>query len=474
MRDVIRYVVDDGEFFEVHEHYARNIVCGFSRLDGHAVGVVGNQPSQLAGVLDIDSSEKAARFIRTCDAFNVPIITFCDVPGFLPGTNQEWRGIIRRGAKLLYAYAEATVPKITVITRKAYGGAYDVMGSKHLAADMNFAWPTAEVAVMGPEGAVNIIYRRDLAASPTPDERRQNLIDDYKAHFANPYVAAERGYLDDVIIPHETRPKLITALQTLRPSASQGPSASTATSRSKRSPGQSGDRSASRHAASTPSLVGRAGHRQVLDRQAGRVKQCHRLGPGAAARVAGEHRAELGDLVAGDEPGRDRACQLAAVRGLLPFVAEQRARGDRADRRLGFPGPVGAEHVEVHPGPQIADVEDDLGTRRDAADDLRAHRLFARPGLPAELGGERLRRSRRRVKADPRAVAGGRQATSRPRPVQPATDDANDSRPLPRQRRGRDGRHGAGPQGSHRAGVEQHQRLAGGGVREADDAGDGR
>src|ERR1700759_2609229 len=175
MRDAIRHVVDDGEFYEVHEHYARNIVCGFARLDGFSVGVVGNQPAQLAGVLDIDSSEKAARFIRTCDAFNIPIITFCDVPGFLPGTTQEWGGIIRHGAKLLYAYAEATVPKITIITRKAYGGAYDVMGSKHLAADFNFAWPTAEVAVMGPEGAVNIIYRRDISSSPTPDTRRQKL-----------------------------------------------------------------------------------------------------------------------------------------------------------------------------------------------------------------------------------------------------------------------------------------------------------
>jgi propionyl-CoA carboxylase beta chain len=223
MRDVVHHVVDDGEFFEVHENFARNIVCGFARLDGVAVGVVGNQPAQLAGVLDISSSEKAARFIRTCDAFNLPIITFCDVPGFLPGTTQEWGGIIRHGAKLLYAYAEATVPKITVITRKAYGGAYDVMGSKHLAADMNFAWPTAEVAVMGPEGAVNIIYRRDISSSPTPDERRQKLIDDYKAHFANPYAAAERGYLDDVIIPHETRPKVITALRTLETKRQPGP-----------------------------------------------------------------------------------------------------------------------------------------------------------------------------------------------------------------------------------------------------------
>jgi propionyl-CoA carboxylase beta chain len=223
MRDVIRYVVDDGEFYEVHDRYAPNIVCGYSRLNGYSIGVVGNQPNQLAGVLDIDSSEKAARFIRTCDAFNIPILTFCDVPGFLPGTQQEWGGIIRHGAKLLYAYAEATVPKITVITRKAYGGAYDVMGSKHLAADMNFAWPTAEVAVMGPEGAVNIIYRRDIQSSPTPDMRRAKLIEDYKAHFANPYAAAERGYIDDVIIPHETRPKVIIALETLQTKRQPGP-----------------------------------------------------------------------------------------------------------------------------------------------------------------------------------------------------------------------------------------------------------
>ncbi len=223
MREVIRRVVDDGEFLEVAEHYARNIVCGFARLDGFSVGVVGNQPAQLAGVLDIESSEKAARFIRTCDAFNVPILTFCDVPGFLPGTTQEWGGIIRHGAKLLYAYAEATVPKMTVITRKAYGGAYDVMGSKHLAADYNLAWPTAEVAVMGPEGAVNIVYRRELAGAQDPEPRRRELIDEYKAHFANPYVAAERGYLDDVILPHETRPKLVTALHTLHSKREPGP-----------------------------------------------------------------------------------------------------------------------------------------------------------------------------------------------------------------------------------------------------------
>ncbi len=223
MREVIRHVVDDGEFFEVHEHYAQNIVCGFARLDGYAAGVVGNQPAQLAGVLDIDSSCKAARFVRTCDAFNIPLITFCDVPGFLPGTEQEWGGIIRHGAKLLYAYTEATVPKITIITRKAYGGAYDVMASKHMLADFNFAWPTAEVAVMGPEGAVNIIYRRSIAASPTPEARREKLIHDYRAHFANPYAAAERGYIDDVIIPHETRPKIIAALETLQTKREAGP-----------------------------------------------------------------------------------------------------------------------------------------------------------------------------------------------------------------------------------------------------------
>ena len=216
MREVIARVVDDEEFFEVHEHFAKNIVCGFSRLDGFPIGIVGNQPAFLAGVLDIEASEKAARFVRTCDAYNVPIVTFTDVPGFLPGTDQEWNGIIRHGAKLLYAFTEATVPKLTVVTRKAYGGAYDVMNSKHMLADFNVAWPTAEVAVMGPEGAVNIIYRKDIATSPTPDERRQKLIDDYKAHFANPYSAAERGYIDDVIEPRETRPKLIKALRMLQ------------------------------------------------------------------------------------------------------------------------------------------------------------------------------------------------------------------------------------------------------------------
>ncbi len=215
MREVVKRVVDDGEFFELHEHWAKNIICGFARLDGYSVGIVGNQPAQMAGVLDIDASSKAARFVRTCDAYNIPILTFCDVPGFLPGTSQEWGGIIRHGAKLLYAFTEATVPKITVITRKAYGGAYVVMASKHLLADFNFAWPQAEVAVMGAEGAVNIIYRRELADEKTPEGRREQLMADYKERFANPYSAAERGYIDDVIVPHETRRTVITALHTL-------------------------------------------------------------------------------------------------------------------------------------------------------------------------------------------------------------------------------------------------------------------
>jgi propionyl-CoA carboxylase beta chain len=212
----VRTVLDDRYFFEVHAAYAPNIVVGFGRLGGRPVGIVANQPAHLAGCLDIDASLKAARFVRFCDCFNIPLVTFEDVPGFLPGTAQEYGGIIKHGAKLLYAYCEATVPKLTVITRKAYGGAYDVMNSKHMLADVNFAWPTAEVAVMGPEGAVNIIFRRDIAQSPTPDERRGKLIEDYKARFANPYSAAERGYIDDVIVPHETRPKLIRALHTLQ------------------------------------------------------------------------------------------------------------------------------------------------------------------------------------------------------------------------------------------------------------------
>ncbi|RDI74764.1 Acetyl-CoA carboxylase carboxyltransferase component [Gaiella occulta] len=214
MKQVIARVVDDGSFLEVQPRYAENIVCGFARLGGHSVGVVGNNPAALAGVLDIDASVKAARFVRTCDAFNVPLLTFVDVPGFLPGTAQEWGGIIRHGAKLLYAYAEATVPKLTVITRKAYGGAYDVMSSKHIRADFNVAWPTAEVAVMGPDGAVNIVFRNELAAAADPEARRAELIAEYKERFANPYSAAERGYVDDVIEPRRTRPVLISALET--------------------------------------------------------------------------------------------------------------------------------------------------------------------------------------------------------------------------------------------------------------------
>ncbi len=216
MHDVIRRVVDDGEFLEVQERFAENILCGFARLGGHPVGVVGNQPKALAGVLDIDSSTKAARFVRTCDAFNIPLVTFVDVPGFLPGTDQEWGGIIRHGAKLLYAYSEATVPKLTVITRKAYGGAYDVMSSKHIRADFNFAWPTAEIAVMGAEGAVNIIFRKELDEAEDGAARRAELIDEYTEQFANPYSAAERGYVDDVIEPRRTRPVLIGALETAR------------------------------------------------------------------------------------------------------------------------------------------------------------------------------------------------------------------------------------------------------------------
>jgi propionyl-CoA carboxylase beta chain len=214
MRTVIEKVVDDGELLEVQELWAENIVCALARLGGHPVGIVANNPRALAGTLDIDSSVKAARFVRFCDAFNIPLVTFVDVPGFLPGTAQEWGGIIRHGAKLLYAYCEATVPKIAVITRKAYGGAYDVMSSKHIRADFNFAWPTAEVAVMGPEGAVNIVFRKELEDAKNPDARRAELIEEYKEQFANPYVAAERGYVDDVIEPRRTRPVLIDALKT--------------------------------------------------------------------------------------------------------------------------------------------------------------------------------------------------------------------------------------------------------------------
>jgi propionyl-CoA carboxylase beta chain len=216
MRTVVAAVVDEGDFLEVQPLFAPNLVIGFGRVEGRNVGVVANQPLQLAGTLDIDASEKAARFVRTCDAFNLPVLTFVDVPGFLPGTDQEWNGIIRRGAKLIYAYAEATVPLITVITRKAYGGAYDVMGSKHLGADMNIAWPTAQIAVMGAQGAVNILYRNELRDADDPELRRAELITEYEDTLANPYIAAERGYVDAVIPPHETRAEVVRSLRLLR------------------------------------------------------------------------------------------------------------------------------------------------------------------------------------------------------------------------------------------------------------------
>ena len=214
--DLIELVVDDGEFYQVHAHFAQNIVVGLARLDGYALGMIANQPSVLAGTLDIDASVKAARFIRFCDAFNIPIVSFVDVPGFLPGVDQEHNGIIRHGAKLMYAYAEATVPKLTVITRKAYGGAYVVMNSRALRADVVYAWPTAEIAVMGAQGAVNVIHRRAIAAADDPDERRVELIDEYEDRFNHPYLAAERGLVDEVIEPRETRPLLIQALEMLR------------------------------------------------------------------------------------------------------------------------------------------------------------------------------------------------------------------------------------------------------------------
>jgi propionyl-CoA carboxylase beta chain len=216
MKELVRHVVDDGDFFEVHEHFAGNIIVGFARLNGRSVGIVGNQPQVLAGVLDIDSSVKAARFVRFCDAFNIPLVTFEDVPGFLPGTRQEWGGIIRHGAKLLYAYCEATVPKLTVVVRKAYGGAYDVMSSKHIRGDYNVAWPSAEMAVMGADGAVNILYRDEVSRAKDANAERKRLVAEYNEKFANPWVAAELGYLDDVIEPNETRPKLIAALEMLR------------------------------------------------------------------------------------------------------------------------------------------------------------------------------------------------------------------------------------------------------------------
>ncbi|HZX40268.1 MAG TPA: acyl-CoA carboxylase subunit beta, partial [Myxococcaceae bacterium] len=223
IKEVIRAVVDQRHFFEVHEHYARNIVVGFARLNGRPVGIVANQPAVLAGVLDISASVKAARFVRFCDCFNIPLVTFVDVPGFLPGTAQEWGGIITHGAKLLYAFAEATVPKVTVITRKAYGGAYDVMASKHIRADVNYAWPTAEIAVMGPDGAVSIIFRNELAKAEDPAAERVRLVSEYREKFANPFKAAELGYIDEVIRPEQTREKLVRALEMLKDKRQENP-----------------------------------------------------------------------------------------------------------------------------------------------------------------------------------------------------------------------------------------------------------
>jgi propionyl-CoA carboxylase beta chain len=216
MKDVIHAVIDDGYFFEVQEHYAKNIVVGFARLNGRSVGIVANQPAMLAGTLDINASIKGARFVRFCDCFNIPLVTFEDVPGFLPGTTQEYGGIIKHGAKLLFAFAEATVPKVTVITRKAYGGAYCVMASKHIRTDVNYAWPTAEIAVMGPQGAVSVIFKREIAQADNPKQRSDQLIEEYREQFANPYYAAERGYIDDVIEPRQTRGALIAALRMAR------------------------------------------------------------------------------------------------------------------------------------------------------------------------------------------------------------------------------------------------------------------
>jgi propionyl-CoA carboxylase beta chain len=223
MKEIVKAIVDDRHFFEVAEHFAMNIVIGFARLNGRPVGVVANQPAMLAGVLDINASVKAARFVRFCDAFNIPLLTLVDVPGFLPGTDQEWGGIIKHGAKLLYAFAEATVPKVTVITRKAYGGAYDVMASKHIRADVNFAWPSAEIAVMGPDGAVSIVFRKELLGAKDPAAERARLVQEYRDKFANPYKAAELGYVDEVIRPEDTRPRVIRAFEMLKTKRQENP-----------------------------------------------------------------------------------------------------------------------------------------------------------------------------------------------------------------------------------------------------------
>jgi len=223
MKDVVNLLADEQDFFEVHKYYAENIICGFCRIGGMSIGVIANQPQVLAGVLDINASTKAARFVRFCDAFNIPMLVLVDVPGFLPGTEQEWNGIIRHGAKLLYAFSEATVPKVTVITRKAYGGAYDVMNSKHIRGDFNFAWPSAEIAVMGPKGAVEIIFKKEITKSNNPDEEIEKKLSEYIEKFANPYITAERGYVDDVITPRETKKKLIITFNMLRTKVDTNP-----------------------------------------------------------------------------------------------------------------------------------------------------------------------------------------------------------------------------------------------------------
>jgi acetyl-CoA carboxylase carboxyltransferase component len=223
MESLIRKVIDNGDFLEVQKYWARNIIIGFARLDGNSIGIVANNPEVLAGVLDINSCDKATRFIRFCDCFNIPLVALVDVPGYLPGTDQEWGGIIRHGAKLLYAFSEATVPKLTVIIRKAYGGAYCVMNSKHIGADYNFAWPSSEIAVMGPEGACNIIFKTEIANSSKPNEKKIELVEQYRAKFSNPYVAASKGYIDDVIEPMETRKRLISALHSIYRKREEGP-----------------------------------------------------------------------------------------------------------------------------------------------------------------------------------------------------------------------------------------------------------
>jgi len=223
MHTVLKPILDSGEFFEVHKHYAPNLIVGFGRVGGVSVGIIANQPAVLAGVLDINASVKGARFVRFCDAFNIPLLVLEDVPGFLPGTEQEWNGIIRHGSKLLFAFCEATVPKVTVITRKAYGGAYDVMNSKHIRGDFNFAWPSAEIAVMGPKGAVEIIFKKEISSSQNPDEKLNQLLTDYIDKFANPFIAAERGYIDEVIKPSETRQRIINAFQLLKTKVDKNP-----------------------------------------------------------------------------------------------------------------------------------------------------------------------------------------------------------------------------------------------------------